>query len=136
MAQRPDGRKVLTSFARWLQDEMNSLDWDRSRLAQESGIPLSTISSWFNSGVIPQTRAHRAAIATTLAVSLQYVDARCGDATDVPEPEYPALIRVALQGLEDWELQVVASTARGLREARQDPSLDEVRQQQSAPADR
>lgn len=135
-SQKPD--VPMTEFAQWLSAELARRNSSQPKLAAAADIPRQTVNAWFNSWRIPGPDLCRK-IAEYLHLPVEEVLIKAGHLPAdhaYTQPDIPGWLTAALEGLEEWELRVVASTARGLREARQDPSLAEVRRQQSAPADR
>lgn len=124
---RPDYPK--SGFAVWLDGELARRKRSRSMMAAAIGSARQTVNAWFTEGRMPTTELC-GRVAKYLGVPEEEVLIRAGHLAEdhvYQQPDIPGWLTAALDGLEDWELQVVAATARGLREARQDPSLDGLR---------
>lgn len=82
-----------------------------------------TVNAWFTEGRLPTTDLCKR-IAKYLGLPEEEVLIRAGHLSPdhvYVQPEVPGWFTAAIEGLEDWELQVVARTAQGLREAREHP---------------
>lgn len=118
-----------SAFAEWLTAELTRRKLTRPQLAAYTGAASQTVNAWFTQDRLPSSDLC-GKIAEVLHIPVEEVFIRAGHLAEdhvYQQPDMPGWLTAALEGLEDWELQVVAATARGLREARQDPSLDELR---------
>lgn len=115
-----------TAFAAWLDAEIAAMVPPRTRSQLAAGIDSTrqTVNAWFTDGRTPTPELCRR-IAKYLGKTEREVQLRAGHLApghdDPVAPELPSWFTKAIEGLEDWELQVVARTAQGLREARDHP---------------
>lgn len=118
----------MTPFAVWLDEELRKRHLTRPQLAAYTGAARQTINAWFVDERLP-TPELCSRIATVLHVPPEEVLVRAGHLpadTVVAQPDVPGWLTAALVGLTEAELRVVATTARALREARQDLAADEA----------
>ena len=113
---------LMTPFAEWLEGELRARSWSRSYLAATIDKRPQTIYTWFNDDTIPSPELCQA-LARVLHVAPELVLQKAGHLppeAEVPEQPLPGWLIEVLEKLHPDDLRVVAATARGLLEVREE----------------
>lgn len=123
-----------SAFAKELLAELARRGSNGRKLAAAIDSAPQTVNGWLREGRLPGTD-----LCYRIAEYFHddpdkwlYLAGHKPEGFEYVPPEIPGWLSSALEGLEDWELRVVAATALSLREARSDPSLAEARRPQDA----